>query len=153
MTLASTKPSGPSTRGREPRERQCLCYSPTLMTMNTSEHTVLLQGDTKKGNFFKCVVAAMYSWQHCVTGTLSSPFSNHGSVERSTEWCSHKNVLHVRVFQKLPVFLCQLVSHSTPDHRLSQTNKQTNSVALVRKRTIPTERPPPVGEVSANFCG
>ena len=26
-------------------------------------------------------------------------------------------------------------------------------VALVRKRTIRTERPPPVGEVSANFCG
>jgi hypothetical protein len=24
---------------------------------------------------------------------------------------------------------------------------------LVRKRTIPTERPPLVGEVSANFCG
>jgi len=28
-----------------------------------------------------------------------------------------------------------------------------NSVVLVRTRTIPTERPPPVGEVSANFCG
>jgi hypothetical protein len=28
-----------------------------------------------------------------------------------------------------------------------------NSVALVRKRIIPTERPPLVGEVSANFCG
>jgi hypothetical protein len=27
-----------------------------------------------------------------------------------------------------------------------------NSVALVHKRTIPTERPPLVGEVSANFC-
>ena len=27
------------------------------------------------------------------------------------------------------------------------------SVALVRERTTPTERPPPVGEVSANFCG
>ena len=26
-------------------------------------------------------------------------------------------------------------------------------MALVRERTIPTERPPPVGEVSANFCG
>jgi hypothetical protein len=26
-----------------------------------------------------------------------------------------------------------------------------NSVVLVRKRTIPTERPQPVGEVSANF--
>ena len=28
-----------------------------------------------------------------------------------------------------------------------------NSVALICERTIPTERPPPVGEVSANFCG
>jgi hypothetical protein len=28
-----------------------------------------------------------------------------------------------------------------------------NSLALARKRTIPTERPPLVGEVSANFCG
>jgi hypothetical protein len=28
-----------------------------------------------------------------------------------------------------------------------------NSVALVRKQTMPTERPQLVGEVSANFCG
>jgi hypothetical protein len=32
-----------------------------------------------------------------------------------------------------------------------QTN--TNSVAWVLERTIPAERPPLVGEVSANFCG
>jgi hypothetical protein len=31
--------------------------------------------------------------------------------------------------------------------------KKLNSVALVRERTIPTERPPLVDEVSANFCG
>ena len=31
------------------------------------------------------------------------------------------------------------------------TTSYKNSVALVRERTIPTERPPPVGEVSANF--
>jgi hypothetical protein len=31
--------------------------------------------------------------------------------------------------------------------------QQTNSVVLVRKRTIPIERPPLVGEVSANFIG
>jgi hypothetical protein len=30
---------------------------------------------------------------------------------------------------------------------------KTNSVALVRKRTIPTERPPHVSEISANFSG
>jgi hypothetical protein len=29
----------------------------------------------------------------------------------------------------------------------------TNSVALVRERPIPTERPPLIGEVSANFWG
>jgi hypothetical protein len=28
-----------------------------------------------------------------------------------------------------------------------------NSVAWVRERTIPTERPPLIGEVNANFCG
>jgi hypothetical protein len=32
-------------------------------------------------------------------------------------------------------------------------NNNNNSVALVRERTIPTERPPIVGEVSASFCG
>jgi hypothetical protein len=31
-------------------------------------------------------------------------------------------------------------------------NKQTNSMVWVRERTIPTERPPLVGEVIANFC-
>jgi hypothetical protein len=30
---------------------------------------------------------------------------------------------------------------------------EMNCVALVRKRTIPTERPPHIGEVSARFCG
>jgi hypothetical protein len=32
-------------------------------------------------------------------------------------------------------------------------NKTNNFVALARKRTIPTEQPPLVGEVSANCCG
>jgi hypothetical protein len=35
----------------------------------------------------------------------------------------------------------------------NQKTKKLNSVAVVRKRTIPTERPPLVGEVSANLCG
>jgi hypothetical protein len=34
-----------------------------------------------------------------------------------------------------------------------RTVYKTKSVALVRKRTIPTERPPHVGQVRANFCG
>jgi hypothetical protein len=34
----------------------------------------------------------------------------------------------------------------------STKSKTSYSVASVRKRTIPTERPPLVGEVSANIC-
>jgi hypothetical protein len=34
-----------------------------------------------------------------------------------------------------------------------QTKKKANSMVWVRERTIPTERPPLVGEVIANFCG
>jgi hypothetical protein len=33
------------------------------------------------------------------------------------------------------------------------TKLKTKLRGLVREQTIPTERPPPVGEVSANFCG
>ena len=47
---------------------------------------------------------------------------------------------------KLPVHY--LLEFRCPSHIT-----KLNSVALVRTRTIPTERPPPVGEVSANFCG
>ena len=36
---------------------------------------------------------------------------------------------------------------------IDMNKTKLNPVALVRERTIPTERPPPVGEVSANFCG
>jgi hypothetical protein len=35
---------------------------------------------------------------------------------------------------------------------LFQNKQTTNSVALFHERTIPAERPPLVGEVSANFC-
>jgi hypothetical protein len=39
-----------------------------------------------------------------------------------------------------------------PYYRVQSTFFKLNSVALVRKRTIPTERPPHMGEVSVNFC-
>ena len=42
---------------------------------------------------------------------------------------------------------------STENDVFRLKDKKKNSVALVREGTIPTERPPPVGEVSANFYG
>jgi hypothetical protein len=38
-------------------------------------------------------------------------------------------------------------------HPNTKKKKKKNSVALARKRTMPTGRPPLVGEVRANFCG
>jgi hypothetical protein len=42
------------------------------------------------------------------------------------------------------------------DETVSEDKKKNTkliSVALVLKQTMPTERPPLVGEVSADFCG
>jgi hypothetical protein len=36
---------------------------------------------------------------------------------------------------------------------VNAVKKKKNSVVLVRKRTIPIERSPPVSEASANFSG
>jgi hypothetical protein len=48
-----------------------------------------------------------------------------------------------------------VVNHANPKsrHDYSVFITKLNFVALVPERTIPTERPPLVGEVSANFCG
>jgi hypothetical protein len=38
-------------------------------------------------------------------------------------------------------------------HKATKLNLKLNSVAWVRERIVPTERPPLVGKVSAYFCG
>jgi hypothetical protein len=47
-------------------------------------------------------------------------------------------------------FRCATASRNTLQTKKSY---KLNSMALVRERTIPTEHPPLVGEVSANLCG
>jgi hypothetical protein len=43
-------------------------------------------------------------------------------------------------------------NHVDPYYRDdNNNNNNNNSVTYVRERTIPTERPPLVGEISANF--
>ena len=46
-------------------------------------------------------------------------------------------------------YICWFMLHNCIT--MYSTKTKLNSVALVRERTIPTERPPPVGEGSANF--
>jgi len=76
-------------------------------------------GDTKKRELLKCVVAAMYSWQHCGTGTLSyrhlRHFSNHGSdLIRQVTMVQFLSIIFFFVgflqlllgFSKVSFFLC-----------------------------------------------
>ena len=72
-----------------------------------------VQSDTKKTGTFE-----MRSGSHVQLAALrnralelqtTSPFSNHGSVERSTACFRHKNVLQFCwVFQKFPFFCVTL---------------------------------------------
>jgi hypothetical protein len=69
------------------------------------------------------------------------------SVSYSFSWQNCENCITPPSGEELGVGI-----RNSPKHYLS-SNKQRNSVAWVRERSIPTERPPLVGEVNANFCG
>ena len=69
-------------------------------------------------------------------------------------WC--KRNYSIYPFSFIPVYILFSIIYSSFHFNHCNCNDLTficliNSVALVRERTIPTERPPPVGEVSANF--
>jgi hypothetical protein len=49
-------------------------------------------------------------------------------------------------------FVFIIYTHLTSS-KLNPPYPTNNSVALVRERTIPNERPPLIGEISDNFCG
>jgi hypothetical protein len=67
-------------------------------------------------------------------------------------------MIYVPSFIKIGSGVQKLIGRDSQTHTqtamLSHKHKQKlNSVALVHERNIPVERPPLVGEVSANFCG
>ena len=80
-----------------------------------------VQCDTKKRELLKCVVAAMYCWQHCKTGTLSyrqpRHFSNQGAdLKRQVIMVQFRSIKFFWIssifffsFSKVPVFLCHPV--------------------------------------------
>jgi hypothetical protein len=75
--------------------------------------------------------------------------NSHGN----TELTQYGNYVHYdRNRSKLSI--SQILHSGTIIHNLnSYSYHKLNSVAVVRKRTIPTERPLLVGEFSANLCG
>jgi hypothetical protein len=71
------------------------------------------------------------------------------------EYCSSRHINdEYRTTHTLDLTAVVTIRHVLcVDYDGAETKIKLNSVALVLRRTIPTERPPHVGEVSANFCG
>jgi hypothetical protein len=84
---------------------------------------------------------------------LNIPIFSHASKERNNPTTQHALA---RLVQKCQVIIpvdTTLRRKSTQYYRVLHPPKnQLNSVARVRERTIPTERPPLFGEASSNFC-
>jgi hypothetical protein len=71
-------------------------------------------------------------------------FALTGQTVNSSHYCDVLRRLreNVRTFRP----------EGTKERAVSSRQRKHKSVALVRKRTILTERPPLVGEISAKFC-
>jgi hypothetical protein len=105
---------------------------------------------------------------------ITGPYSSRGPVSELISMCHRKCVLipmgfllwqrtvpkrillsmRIDTFQHKPLVTTDSLSlnfASSYGQELRET--KTNSVASVHERTMQTERPPIVGEVSANFCG
>jgi hypothetical protein len=92
--------------------------------------------------------------QNPVSETLSFSDKNRtiGNVQK------HNNCIRlkwfffsVRIYESVIEFWAQRRELIAEEACLSKL-KKLNSVAVVRKRTLPTEQPPLVGKVSANLC-
>ena len=58
----------------------------------------IIQSDTKERELLKCVVAAMYSWQHWGTGTLSYRQLCHPVIME--KWNGQQRAFAIKMFYK-----------------------------------------------------
>ena len=65
-----------------------------------------IQGDAKKRELLKCVVAAMYNWQHCGTGTLSYRQPRHLVI--MDQWNGQQRAFAIKMFYNFVFFKSSL---------------------------------------------
>jgi hypothetical protein len=89
-----------------------------------------------------------------ISTRLRTPFKKQVSELTPCTWALLEKPPVAQPVKNFPTFYGtrRFITVFTRACHWSLTSKlKLNSVVLVRKRTIPTERPQPVGEVSANF--
>jgi hypothetical protein len=85
--------------------------------------------------------------------TRASPWGTEENHRQGVRLMTSKARVWSRAFLKTKQGHKPLKQDGRPTICVTNKNEQTNSVAWVRERTIPTKRPLLVGEASANFCG
>jgi hypothetical protein len=123
-------------------------YSLNIRAVLKRKDRCLKQKSHKKLNVYRVVKQRL---------TLLSVLTiNSSTLLFHTKFTTFADIVEIRYLNILGMLLWSKVSFENGvcyELRIQFTKLKLNSVALVRERTIPTERLPPVGEVSANFCG
>jgi hypothetical protein len=120
-----------------------------VLAVRINKSGVLYHTDRRKQSLFNCGNVFLNRGR---PHTPHFAFLHNGPPCHASALCTRGRVSHRRDAED--PLLCLAGSRYFTLHRASShTNTNLNSVARVRERTIPTERPPLVSEVSANFCG
>jgi hypothetical protein len=97
-----------------------------------------------------------FLWRKCSVFILLSQSYINGPLHSWRSFLSHRLITSCVSYWKFPaggnVYLPPTNSVQTESQPPIRWEK-INSVVWVRERTIPTERPPLVGEATANLCG
>jgi hypothetical protein len=101
-----------------------------------------------------CNQAQVYNGRMCYAYHKSVILLNQVPIRAwiPDSFCDRCNVC--RQCRSIPTTHCHATLQTPPlqkEHASPLRRCYKNSVVLVRKRTLPTERPQPAGEVSANF--
>jgi hypothetical protein len=120
-----------------------LCYNKYICKLFTFQRTTRgfwhyasqVQGDTKMWEILKCVVAAMYSWQHYGTGTLNYRQPRHLVIMDQRN--GQQRAVTIKMFYKFGFlqcsrFLCHLVLLSTTFNPLTPRLNPSSQRCLTR---------------------
>jgi hypothetical protein len=136
------------TKKKYHNQRSNPCRPPYWLSYYINSTTMILRPSICTGSFNTACMLTLKGWprkktlNYCRFKNWSDCASRNYVEGLSMEYCS--------VNQALNSFICVLINDM---FHLTKLKTKLNSMVWVRERTIPTERPPLVGEVIVNFCG
>jgi hypothetical protein len=131
---------------------EVLC--PFRVTSPSALHVTAIHGSTFQFLRYKVEMPALRDFTLCIWMKSSNFSYPHPLFSYSSKYVT--SLGRFSILKHDASYRCAGAACSvTPEmHNIPGNSSHiTNSVALVRERTIPTERPPLVGEDTANFCG